>query len=500
MSKSDLQDETQGGGMGALFSQLPSILWQRRWFIVIPAVLGTMGAVAAAFLLPQKYESSAVMIVQSPSLPEDVIGSGPNDIIDRRLEAIRQQIINRPALLSMIEANQLYLEDRQSKPLSEVVETMREAITLLPVKIDLGGNRPEDNTISVRLSFAYEDPFKAQTVAQALMERVVEVNSTANTEQAVQTVQFLTEQQTSVQRQIDEVEAQVAALNARFGGVLASASSPLISGSSAGYDMQIAALERENSVLRSQRETLATADTRDPAVVSAEAQLAAARAIYSDSHPDVVLARKRLAEAENLAKSNIAKLPTETIDTQIAFNESQLAQLRAARARDSSQLASVVAERARAPAIQQQADQLQQQLQGLYSQFEAISQRLLAARAGARADAEQLGERLLVVDPPVVPDKPSFPDRTLLIALGVAGGLGLGLVLALGVELFLRPVRDPRAITGITGARPLAMVPVIKPDRGLPKNRSGERRRFSRWRRRREASASESSEGLVENG
>lgn len=497
MSRGEFQEEVAGGGIGTLFSQLPSILWQRRWFIIVPTLLALVGSVAAALLLPPKYESSAVMIVQSPSLPEDVIGSGPNDVIDRRLEAIRQQIINRPALLSMIEANQLYPDERQSKPLSEVVETMREAITLAPEKIELGGNRPEDNTISVRLSFVYEEPGKAQAVAQALMERVVEVNSTANTEQAVQTVQFLTEQQAGVQRQIDEVEGRVASLNARFGGILASGSSPVISNSGAGYDMQIAALERENASLRAQRETLTTADTRDPAVVSAEAQLAAARAVYSDSHPDVVQARRRLAEAERLAKSNVAKLPTETIESQIAFNDRQIAQLRAARSQDSAQLASVIAERARAPAVQQQADQLQQELQGLYSQYEAISQRLLAARAGARADAEQLGERLLVVDPPVVPDQPSFPNRPLIAGLGSVAGLGLGLVMALAVEMFLRPIRDPRAIVAITGARPLAMVPVIAADRHRAHRNRG-RRRFSR--RRRKASDSENPEGLVENG
>lgn len=498
MSRDESQNEAAGGGMGAFVSQLPSILWQRRWFIIVPALLGLVAGGVTALLLPRKFESSAVMIVQSPSLPADVIGSGPNDIIDRRLETIRQQIINRPALLSMIEANELYPDERESKPLSEVVETMRDAITLVPERFDLGSSRPEDNTISVRLSFTYEDPYKAQAVTQALMERVVEVNSTSNTEQAVQTVQFLTEQQADVQRQIAEVEGQVSALNARFGGILASGGSPVISDSGAGYDMQIAALERENAALRSQRETLTTADTRDPAVINAEAQLAGARAVYSDSHPDVILARRRLAEAERLARSNIAKLPTETIETQIAFNDSQIAQLRAAKSRDSAQVATVLAERSRAPVVQQQADQLRQKLQGLYSQHQAISERLLAARAGARADAEQLGERLLVVDPPVVPDRPNFQERPLIVALGFAAGLGLGLALALAVEMFLRPVRDPRAITAITGARPLAMVPVIAPNRRRAKPKGG-RRRFLR-RRKREPSASESSEGWVENG
>jgi uncharacterized protein involved in exopolysaccharide biosynthesis len=495
---SDAQDESAGGGIGALIAQSPSILWQRRWFIVIPAVLALAGAAAAAFLLPTKYQSSAVMIVQSPSLPQDVIGTGPTSAIDRRLEAIRQQIVNRPALLAMIEADQLYPNDRRSSPLSEVIETMRDAITLVPEKIDLGSGQQQNNTISVRLAFTYEDPVKAQMVTQALMERIVEVNSTSNTEQAVQTVQFLTEQQTNLQGQIKDIEGQISALNARFGGVLASASSPVISSGGSSFDVQIAALERENAALRSQRETLGTADTRDPGVVAAEAQLAIARATYSDSHPDVVMARRRLDEARQLAKNNIAKLPTDTIDTQLAFNERQIAQLRAAKSNEAAQVASVLAERSRAPAVQQQAAQMQQKLQGLYQQYEGISERLLAAKAGARADEEQLGERLLVVDPPVVPDKPSSPNRPLIVALGLAAGLAFGLLLAMAVELFLRPVRDPKAITAITGARPLAMVPVIVRER-----RKEDRGGGKRWRllpRRDRKSAGRDPEGLVENG
>jgi uncharacterized protein involved in exopolysaccharide biosynthesis len=493
----DFQDEASGGGIGTLIAQLPSILWQRRWFIIVPAVLGLVGATATAFLLPTKYQSSAVMIVQSPSLPEDVIGGEPNAAIDRRLEAIRQQIVNRPALLAMIEANQLYPDERRSSPLSEVVETMRDSITLVPEKIDLGGGQ-RDITISIRLAFTYEEPIKAQMVTQALMERIVEVNSTSNTEQAVQTVQFLTEQQTNLQGQIRDVEGQISALNARFGGVLAAGNTPVISGGGASFDFQIASLERENAALRSQRETLETADTRDPGVIAAEAQLAGARAIYSDNHPDVVLARKRLVEAQQLAKNNIAKLPVDTIDSQIAFNERQIAQLRAAKSSEAAQIASVLAERSRAPAVQQQAAQLQQQLSGLYEQYKGIAERLMAAQAGARADAEQLGERLLVVDPPVVPDRPSSPNRPLIVAIGVAAGLMLGLGLAMAVELFLRPVRDPKAITAITGARPLAMVPLIS--RKPRKESWRDRRQRRRLLRRKRKAAEANPEGLVENG
>lgn len=462
MNPNDARDsEDGGGGIGALFSQLPLILWQRKWLVIIPFVLGSALAVAAALLLPRKYESSAVLLVQAPSLPREIVGQTVDQVVAQRIESIRQQIINRPALIALIDRNQLYANKRGETPLSVIVEDMREAITLGPETVAMGTAGGEDKTIAVRLAFVYQDPVKAQAVTQQLMERVVEVDSTNNAEQLTQAVQFLTEQQQDLQRKIAVSEGEVAAFNARYGNIIASGALAPMGGGGAAFDLQISTLEREVADLESQRRTLATAETRDPALIQAEAGLAAARAIYSETHPDVVRAKARLETAKELAGQNIARIPAGEIDNRIRLARSQIAQLQIAKSRENAQTASVMTQRAAAPGIQQQAAQLQQRVQTLYKQFEETSNRLLSARANERAGEEQLGERLMVVDPPVVPDSPQSPNRPLIVAIGAAAGLGLGLLLGLAAELFLRPIRSPAALTAITGRRPLAVIPEI---------------------------------------
>lgn len=102
------EDEDSGVGLGALFAQLPLILWQRKWLVIVPIVLCTLAAIAAALLLPKKYESSAVLLVQAPALPREVVGQTVDQVVAQRIESIRQQIINRPALIALIDRNQLY--------------------------------------------------------------------------------------------------------------------------------------------------------------------------------------------------------------------------------------------------------------------------------------------------------------------------------------------------------------------------------------------------------
>ena len=452
----------EGGSGGGFLSQIPVILWQRKWWVIAPTVVGTIAALAANFLIPPTYRSNAIMLVESPQLPQEVIGiDTSNDVIDRRIAAIQQQVTARPDLIELIERHGLYASERKRKPLSEIIEKMRSSIKLTPTQGSAQPNRPDQRTIAFELAFEYSQPAQTQAVAQDLMDRILQLDARGNSEQATNTVQFLTDQATGLETQIGSLQAQIATVTAQNGGVLTSGGMMIGSGTG-GYDVQIAALQRDNQTLLLQRNNAQTSDERDPVVVGAEQRLASVRAVYAETHPDVIIAKQALAEAKRLAKDNTQKLPLQSIDEQIAFNNSQIAGLRAAKAQETAQVSSRLAAQARAPLVQQQLGELQQRLTALNSQYEQVQKQLMSARSGVRAEDEQLSERLSVVEPPVIPDTPSWPNRLLLAALGLGGGLGLGFVLAFAIEIFLRPIRDPSALKSILGASPLGVIPVIE--------------------------------------
>ena len=473
----DEEAETSGPSFAERLSQLPVILAERKWFIILPALIGLIAAVAAAFLLPTRYVSEAVLLVEAPSLPEEVIGIQGDEAVAQRIESIRQQVINRPALIGLIERNQLYTDQRGTTPLSEIVEEMREEITLVPQTFEVGGGANQDQTISVNLAYTYTDPVKTQAVTQQLMERVLELDAVGSAEQQTGTVQFLSQQQEELQSRIARAESELAAFNRRYGSVMASGSLATIGGNGSAYELQISNLEREIAELESEKRVLQSADTRDPGVVQAEALLAAVRSTYSENHPDVALAKRRLEQARAVARQNVSRNPGSELDGQIRVARSQIAQLQAAKAAELSRSAAILGQRANAPVAEQQAAQLQQRVEALYKQSEEISDRLLAAQASARAGEEQMGERLLVIDPPVVPDSPESPNRPLIIAAGLLGGLLFGFALAFVLEFLSRPIRDPNALASITGERPIAIIPRLTPPkrgwfRGLRRSNS----------------------------
>lgn len=453
--------EARGGsGMEGFLGQLPWILWERKWWLVIPIVIGLVGAIAATLLLPERFRSTAVLVVQSQQLPQDVVGNLGTEIVDRRIAIIREQVTSRPNLISLIDRHGLFAEDRNSAPLSELVERLDDAILISPTVAELPSTSRDLRTVAFEISFDYTDPQVAQAVAQDIMDRVVELDAIATSDQVSNTVSFLRSQGSDLEAQIQEVQEEIAGVAARDGAALAATPSIFSSGT-ATYDTQIANLQNEISSLIAQRNAVQSSAERDPIVTQAETALASARALYSEQHPDVVLAKQRLVEARQLAAANVNKQPLELIDQQIANSNRQIAQLRAARGQEQARIQSQLAAQARAPLVEQRMSELQRTLSSLNTQYEENRDRLLAAEAGERAENQQMGERLAVVEPPVVPDEPIFPDRLVIALIGLGGGLAVGIILAVGIEFLRRPIRDPGALKARTDAPVLGVIPIL---------------------------------------
>jgi uncharacterized protein involved in exopolysaccharide biosynthesis len=166
------------------------------------------------------------------------------------------------------------------------------------------------------------------------------------------------------------------------------------------------------------------------------------------------------------------------IQEQINANNAAIAQLAQAKSAALGQVQAQLAGQARAPAILEQAMQLENRASTLREQYREVSANLLKAQNSSRLATEQRAERLALVEPPSLPDTPESPNRPLLIAGGAVLGLGLGFLLALGMELLARPLRSPTQIENM-GFPVIGVVPTIRDQA------RGQRGRFQLFLRRR---------------
>jgi uncharacterized protein involved in exopolysaccharide biosynthesis len=424
---------------------------------VVIALLG----IAAAFLIPSTYRAKAELLVESENLPDSTVSASLDNVIDRRIAKIRQQILARPDLVGLIQANNLYDANDRKQPLSVLVDRMRAATDISAVDADIKAQGGQNaGSIAFQLTFDYPAAAQAQLVAQTFVDRLLRLDASQTQSEAQANVHFLEDQQSSLQSQVAEVESQINQITGQNGSALAGAGGlGLISIGGGDYESQIANLRRENVQLQSQLGGIGLG--RDPGVLAAEAQLAAAKAQYSDNYPDVKLAEIRLAAAKANAKTTLNTAITAPVEQQINANNEAIAQLEAARTASLSRAAAVASAQSRGPVIAQRITQLSAKAQLLRDELSKVSNNLLAANSVVKLANEQLGERLTLIEPPVTPDTPTSPNRPLLILGGIALGLAAGIVLALAVEMINRPIRSVAALTKLVGVPPLAVVPVL---------------------------------------
>src|SRR5580704_3810179 len=79
------------------------VVRRRHLHFLIPMFLGWAIVWGASWVLPPRYQSSTLILVEQPSMPKDYVTPNVNDDLQQRLQSITQQILSRTRLLHIID-------------------------------------------------------------------------------------------------------------------------------------------------------------------------------------------------------------------------------------------------------------------------------------------------------------------------------------------------------------------------------------------------------------
>ena len=91
-----------------MINYLPSILWQRRYYVLVCLTLFAIAGVALRVRIAATYRSTATLLVQSQDLPTSLVDAPTNGAVEQRIARIREQVLSRGDLIQLIEQNDLY--------------------------------------------------------------------------------------------------------------------------------------------------------------------------------------------------------------------------------------------------------------------------------------------------------------------------------------------------------------------------------------------------------
>jgi len=440
------------------------VFFRRRYWLVIPTLLGLVIATLVAFRMEPAYESSATILIESQQIPTTLVASPVTSYADERIAKIRQQILSRGNLLELIERNKLYPRERSSQQLSDVIDLMRDSIRVDLVSADTGPNGGGGKaTIAFKLTFTYSDPETTRSVTEQLTSMFIDADVRRRTEQASGTAAFLARRADELQKRLLVSEKQITAVRERFNGALpdqvisSTQTSASLRGELSRLDLELQSVMATNAALAAQ---MSMPDANDESELEkAQDNLARLTAAYSDTHPDVRAAR----EVVRRLQQNAARAPRQDrtmLAAELQAGRSRAAALNSRRAQVEAAISNAERLLSVSPQAAYELNNLQRDYDNLKEQYESIRDRQLEAQVAANLEAEEKGERFTLVEAPALPEEPVSPNRPLIILLGVVLGFGLGLVLIIAAELFTAPLHSAATMAALTGAPALSTLPV----------------------------------------
>jgi polysaccharide chain length determinant protein (PEP-CTERM system associated) len=488
------------------------IVRRHKGWIAGPTFAALVLSVVGAFVWPDTYVSEAVVQVVPPQVPERYVSPNVNSEMSHRIQLMAQDILSRPSLINIINAHDLYRRERQRKPLEDVIEQMKNGVKISPV-VSLQIQQQRMPISAFRVSFRYSDRFRAQKVTQELVSRFIDENARQLYSQSAATTDFLTSQWEAAKKALEEMEARITKFRMENTGRLPDESGANLQALQAlqtqlmGVNDAIARanedkllLENQIRIYRDQLQELAngsdftlqakserlTALERE--ILVAEGRLAAARERYKESHPDVkaltaelnMLRRRRdalLKEEQEagpqaapgvtaMMRRNMQQIEANiaSLQGQVEAKNLEIAERTKIQQKLNESIATLTARVQAAPAVGGQYAELTRDYALAKARYDELNTKKEQSEIARNLENRGQGERLQLLESASLPEKPTEPNRLLIVGSGLGVGLLAGIFFAGLWELkdtSLKNLKDARTYTGLPV---LGTIPLLEND------------------------------------
>lgn len=461
------------------------ILLRRKWYIIIPFILFSIGSVLLAKSLPDIYRAYTLILVQPQKIPSRYVTPTVEEDIEERLRTIREQILSRTTLEKVVNEFNLYPELRKTKPIEDVINMMRNRIEVKVQKSQV-----------FSISYEDRDPVVAMKVANRLAFLFIEENLKLREERAEGTIEFLKRELERVKKKLAEQEKNIAEFRSKHLGVLPEQleanlrtldrlqlqlqtnTEALRAAEEAKRQLQRLILTRRDTISTSPEEITTEAPT-PLALDRLKALLAELTLKYTEKHPDVIRLKNQIAKLEKQLQQSSSETSSEEteipqeqptnlplpreIQNEIVRLNAEIEKLKEER----QNLLKTIAEYQRrveiTPKVEKEYQDLIRGYEVLREEYQSLLEKKLDAELAANMEKAQKGEQFRILDPAKVPEKPYKPNRFKIVFLGIALGLGAGVGLAFLMEFYIDTsfyrVEDLETFTELPV---LALIPKIK--------------------------------------
>lgn len=440
--------------------------------VVVPFIAIFLLSVVALFVLPKRYRSSTLILVESEKVPETFVAKVSTEDKWDNLETLRPEILSRTRLERVLDETRPY-PDMASR--TQAVETMRRRVIL---------NRSGNDGFTIE--FIHSDPRVAQQVTNRIATLFIDESTKKRTQQVEGAVDFLVTQVNAARAELEGKDTALRQFKQERMGTLPEqlqtnlATMGMLQQELRTVDESLLfardRLEaRQRGVGRSAGATPGTSTPDATELADLERQLHSMRLRYTDEHPDVRSLRSRIAQLEaRLAEASSSPAVVDPSDRvtreQLESATLEVKKLEEKRKDLEGRIASLRARVEGTPRTEQELATLTRDYQKLNENYTTLLTKQLEAQMAGRLEQRWKGDRFRILDPASLPEKPYFPTPPLVLGLGAALGIFAGLAVSLAAEFLDPSVKDVADLQNLQNYPILATISHL-PDAGRPATR-----------------------------
>lgn len=466
------------------------ILRRRLWVLMIPAVLGAGLAYGASQLVTERYTSQTLVLVEQQKVPESYVRSVVTDELNTRLGTMQEQILSRTRLQPIIQRFGLFKDGVGRASMEDLVDQLRKNIKVTPVQSVVSPRTGE--LPGFYISVTMGEPRMAQQVCSEITSMFMEENLKAREARAQGTTDFLQKQLEEARRKLDEQDKKLAAFKGHYIGQLPGQEQTnlnLLMGMNTQLEAVTTTLSRTQqdkayleSLLAQQiqawkaSQTGTNPDTLEQQLARLQNDLVTLEGRYTSDHPDVIKLKndidqikKKIEQARAEAKekgqekseqAGVAEPPQiQQLRGQIHTANQIIKEKTREQDRLQEQIKVYQARVQLSPVVEQQYKELTRDYDTALRFYDDLLSKKTQSEMATDLERRQQGEQFRVMDPANLPERPSFPNRQLFAGAGLAGGLGLGVLIALMLEMRDKSIRTERDVEFYLQIPTLALLP-----------------------------------------
>jgi len=500
------------------FGRYVDIIRRRHIQFLVPLFLGWLIVWGSSWILPPRFKSSTLILVEQPTVPNSFVMPNVNDNLQDRLQSITQQILSRTRLLLIIDKLNLYRDKHRLLTPDQRVAEMRKDIDIELVR------DPQNEAITAfRIFYSARDPHMAQQVTSELTSLFIDENTRVREEESEDTTRFMEDQVASARSGLSEQDAKVREFEATHEGSLPTQEASnlqILSGLQEQLQSEQDALNAarqqrvyHQSMIDQYRALQGTARTPTGAPTGLPAidqeldrlrsKLADLSTRYTDRYPEVQEVKAEIAKDEKARQDLIISIrkdanadsgtsgeqaqdltdpaqnaPLLQLQSQLKADGIEISNREQAIANLKSRINEYQGRLSEEPAVAQQLADLTRGYDQSQKNYNDLLQKKNDSQMATSMEQMQEGERFIMLDPPSLPIKPDFPNRLKMCGAGLGAGAALGILIVVGLEFFDDRLHTDKQIRKLL---PLAVISEIPEITGMEDERVRKRRMVLGW-------------------